>query len=57
MTRKAIDSIQIVNPSKESLDDLVLKRFDFMRRGYFVEIVGEQISKNINVIKLVVYDK
>ena len=55
--RKVVECISIINPVKKSLDDLILKRADFMRRGYITEILGEKLSKNIDVVKLVVYEK
>jgi len=55
--KKVVDCIRIINPLPESLDDLILKRADFIRRGYMTEIAGERLSKNIDIVKLIVYER
>jgi len=57
MTRKTMNCITMINPCDKSLDDMVKMRVDYLRRGYMTEIRGEKLSENINIVKLVVYDK
>jgi len=54
---KIIDSISMVNPCKQSLEDLVRMQFDFFRRGYHVRYEDEKVSDEVIIVKLVVYDK
>jgi hypothetical protein len=55
--RKVFETISMVNPCKDSLDDLTLLRVDYLRRGYDSGIEHEWMSKNVEVVKLVVYEK